>query len=283
MPSPVFHCNKEDNRMNYCGQYSNNINMTAFQEISIIYERQDAELIHFLQEHSQQRVILIIKDIDDFRQAEEWIKLNAIHDKFPEWNLAVCFNEVGSFREVSETLQLCMNNLKIPFFTGYLATNFDQLNYLCSLGVSDIYIGEDICFDLQRVKLICNKHNVKVRTFPNVGQCSVKAGPALKKFFIRPEDVEEYSDVIDVLEFWGPLNRQETLLKIYNKGVWYGDLKDLLLDFNLSFDSRRIIPGFARIRKSCGRKCMKGEFCTICDKIYNISEKLADNNIIIKQ
>lgn len=269
--------------MKYCGQYSNKIDMTIFDEISILYDKQDRQLISFLQKHLNQRVILIITDIEDFLQTEEWIKLNAIYEKYPDFNFTICFKEISKFQEVSNSLLQCIKELKMPFFIGCVATNFDQLQYLCGLGVSDVYLGEDICFDLRRARAVCDRYKVQIRAFPNVGQCSVKSGPALKKFFIRPEDIEEYSDYIDTLEFWGPLDRQGILLQIYKKGVWNGDLKDLILDFDLSFDSRTIMPDFAYIRKNCGRKCMKGERCSICDTVYRISQKLADKNIIFKQ
>ena len=269
--------------MKYCGQYSNKIDMSLFDEISIIYNKQDSQLISFLQGHLNQRIILIVKDVEDFLQTEEWKKLNAIQEKYPEFNFAVCFKGVCTFQEAPDALQHCIKELKIPFFTGCIATNFDQLQYLCNLAVSDVYLAEDICFDLKRARAVCDHYKVQIRAFPNVGQCSVKSGPALKKFFIRPEDVEEYSDCIDTLEFWGPLDRQVTLLQIYKKGIWFGDLKDLILDFDLSFDSKTIMPDFARVRKNCGRKCIKGERCSICDTMYRINQKLADKNIIIKQ
>jgi hypothetical protein len=152
---------------------------------------------------------------------------------------------------------------------------------LCKQGVTEVYVGEDICFDLVRAKAVASSYGVQLRTFPNVAQCSVKQTPPLQKFFIRPEDVEEYSDCIDTIEFWGPQDRQNILLKIYKKGFWYGDLNELLLDLPLSFDSRRIIPGFARIRKSCDRKCMKGEHCNVCDHALSISKKLENNNFVL--
>ena len=267
--------------MKYCGQYSNKIDMTIFDEISILYDKQDRQLIPFLQEHLNQRIVLIIKDVEDFLQAEEWIKLNAIYEKYS--NFAICFKEISAFCEAPEALQQCIKELKAPFFTGYIATNFEQLNYLCNFGVSDVYLSEDICFDLKRARAICNQYKVQIRAFPNIAQSNVRSSPALKKFFIRPEDVEEYSDCIDVLEFWGLLDRQAILHRIYNKGQWFGELKDLILDFDLSFDSRCIIPGFAHSRKSCGRQCIKGGSCSICDTVYRISEKLSDKNLIIKQ
>lgn len=269
--------------MKYCGRYSNKIKMSVFDEVAIVYDRQSKEVINYLEANKSHNTVLIVRDIKDFHSAKEWIKLNAIKTQYPDFQFSVCFNEVARFSPFSEELIECVRNITVPFFTGYLATNFDQLHYLCKQGVSDVYIAEDICFDLMRARRVASSYGVKLRAFPNVGQSSVKQGPALKKFFIRPEDVAEYEDCIDILEFWGPLDRQKTLHEIYTKGVWFGDLKELILDFDLSFDSRRIIPGFARLRKTCGRKCMKGERCGVCDRILSISKVLEDKDLIIKQ
>lgn len=271
--------------MRYCGKYSNKISMDNFDEISIYYDRQDQELLFFLQEHCDKKINLVIQheNIFKFYEEQEWEKINAIHEKYPEYSIAICFYDSCKFHVLEDYILECMKNLTVPYFTGNLATNFDQLHYLLNLGVSEVYLGEEICFDLTRAKKICSRTGVTIRAFPNVGQSSVRTSPALKKFFIRPEDIAEYEDVITTLEFWGPLDRQEILHKIYSKGKWFGDLQDLILDFDLSFDSRRIVPGFAQMRKNCERKCMKGGQCTACDRILNISKLLEDKNLIIKQ
>jgi hypothetical protein len=258
------------------------MSLNDFDEISILYDNQDKQLIDYLEKHQNRRTILIVKDYKEFQSAQEWVKLNAIHTRYPEFDFAICFGELKRFEPIDNMLQECFDNLTIPYFTGYLITTFEQLHYMCALKVSEVYIGEDICFDLKRAKAVASNYGVQLRAFPNVAQCSIKQTPPLKKFFIRPEDVEEYADCIDTLEFWGPQDRQNILLKIYNKGCWYGDLNELILDFPLSFDSRRIVPGFAHIRKTCGRKCMKGEQCGVCDRMLNISKKLEENNLLIK-
>jgi hypothetical protein len=171
----------------------------------------------------------------------------------------------------------------MPYFFGFLITTFDQLNYIIDLGAKAVYLTEDICFELSSAKCLCEKHKVQIRAFPNVAQSSLKSAPALTKFFIRPEDVKYYEDVIDIFEFWGPLDRQFVLYKIYNKGLWFGDLKELILGLDIDFDSRRILPNFAELRKDCGRKCMKGKSCRICNSIFNISKLLEERHFIIRQ
>jgi hypothetical protein len=268
--------------MKYNVEFLKHLNLKDFDEITIQYDRQDEQLIKFLEDHAEQRVILCVKDVIDFAQGEEWRKLNAIHEKYPDYNFAVKFYQCRAFDSKENPLLMqSIENLTIPFFTGDCVTNFDELNYLLTLGVSDVYLTENICFDLARARALCDEHKTSIRAFPNVAQANVRSTPALKKFFIRPEDVEVYEKYIDVLEFWGPADRQVILLKIYKKGRWFGDLNEIILDLNLEFDSRRIIPPFAQMRTTCRRKCMAGEKCAICDHSFNISKHLEDKNIII--
>lgn len=268
--------------MKYSAIYSNKIKLNDFDEIIIIYDAQDGALPKFLQAHENQHIILSIANVPDFIDTQEWKKLNAIYEKYP--NFSIRFGGVGAFRELPENIIEFLQSdvLTMPYFFGMIAVNFDQLNYILNLGVSQVYLGEDICFSLDSAKRLCKQHQVAVRAFPNVAQSSVKATPALKKFFIRPEDTVEYTHYIDTLEFWGPTDRQEILLRIYKKGVPFNDLNDLILDFNFNFDSRRILPGFARIRSSCNRRCMKGTPCSICDRFLSISEKLSEKGLVIR-
>lgn len=269
--------------MKYCGRYSNKIDMSVFDEITIRYNGQNEELVTFLQEHSAQKVTLVVHDIGQFYTAKSWEVINAIHETYPEWDFNVCFGEVAVFKAIDHTLAACANALSVPYYFGYVATNFDHLHHLCQNGACEVYLGEDICFDLVRARRVCDDYKVRIRTFPNVAQSSVRTGPDHKKFFIRPEDIEEYSDVIDVIEFWGDLNKQAIFHRIYKRGRWFGELKEIIADLNIEFDSRCIVPVFANVRKTCGRKCMKGDSCRVCDSILSISRKLGDMNLIFKK
>lgn len=262
--------------MKYAAQFSKEVDLTPFEEILIHYDRQDRDLPIFLKKYEDKTVILQISNIQEFHSLEHWNLLNAIGEAFT--NFIVCFSSFCEFHELNEQELECIQKLTVPFMLGNKVTNFDQLQYVLGLGVKSVYLAEDICFDLRRASRLCKRHGATVRVFANVAQSCIKQGPALKKFFVRPEDVEEYSDCIDVIEFWGPLNRQVILHKIYTKGFWYGDLNAIILGLNLEFDSRCIVPDFARVRKGCGRKCMRGETCEICDRIYEFSEKLKSEN-----
>ena len=133
--------------MKYCAQYSNSIDMSIFDEIAIRYDRQEKELINFLNEHQDKKITLVVDDIDGFHEAQSWRVLNAIHEQYPAINLNVCLYNVQSFMMLTTKAQDCLEKLEVPYYTGLVATNFDQLHYLCQNKVSEVYLAEDICFD----------------------------------------------------------------------------------------------------------------------------------------
>lgn len=264
--------------MKYSVNFSNHFSLSAFDEIIIKYDKQDASLLNFLEEHSKQRIILSIDNIYDFDDSH-CEQLNHIYERYPYF--AVRLLSICSFDLVSPEMQHIKEQLTMPCFFGYVVTTFDELQHILAFEVSDVYLAEDICFDLVRAKSLCRAHNTAVRAFPNVAQASVATSPALTKFFIRPEDVVIYDNVIDILEFWGPLEKQAVLYLIYSHGQWAGDLQSLILDLNFSFDSRAIVNDFAKKRKTCRRKCMRGDECTLCKDVYDFSQKLAEQNLQI--
>lgn len=273
--------------MKYCLQFAKSSkNKHNTEEISIKYDRQSLELLDFLIEHQEQRIILIVENIADFVVAKEWQKLKTIKENYPSVNIAVCLSKLRAPEEVDTITNEAMNALmevNIPFFTGDLITTWDELRYFLELNISDIYIAEDLCFDLEEVRKACNKKGVQIRAFPNVAQCSFRAGAPLKKFFVRPEDSEFYTKYIDVFEFWGPLEKQDFYYLIYHtKQRWLGDLKDIIFDLNYSLDTKRIIPIFAQSRANCRRDCMRNGSCRICERLENISHIMKDKEIIIK-
>ena len=273
--------------MRYCLRYANSSKIkNVTDEISIIYNRQFDELMNFLQEHLTQRVVLVVEQIPEFCASQEWHKLGAVVDAYPDLKLAVCLGSLHKAQAITIEMQETINHLKernIEYFFGALIKTWDQLDYYIGLGVSDVYLVEDICFELGAASAICNRNRVRIRVFPNVAQCSIGARPALKKFFIRPEDVPIYEQYVDTFEFWGPLERQDVFYLIYHdKQRWFGDLKEIIFDLNEPLDSRRIMPLFGKVRATCGKRCLKNKHCNICDHIESLAHTLEEKNLIIK-
>lgn len=270
--------------MKVCFEYFNSSKLlNDVDELKIKYDDQDVQLIDFLERHSHQRTILDIQDIDSFNRLQEWRKLNAIKAKYPHFNIALMFHP-GSTRQVPKEMLDTINKLdNIPYFFEFFVTTWEQLHYLISLKVSDVYLTEDMCFELEAAKALCSAKGVSIRAFPNIAQSSVWDSPAPAKFFIRPEDLDFYSQYIDTIEFWGDPLKQDVFYHIYCVSKrWIGELNVIVADLNATFNNSGILPLFAQTRANCGKQCMRGKRCAICFKLDSLSNTLKDKGISVK-
>ncbi len=263
--------------MKYCINYNKQSKyIDNCDEINIKYSLQDTVLLEFLMLNKEKRVNIyfenetlenvfaIIDKIYEIKKSDEKLQL-FIRLPFVE-------------NEIIEKIK----NYNIPFYIDSRVNNWDVFNGLINLGVSDIYIVEDLCFDLKNISKTAKKANVQLRAFPNVAQSQWAETPALKKFFIRPEDVETYEPYIDVLEFYGDAKKQDILYKIYNiDKKWFGNLKEIIIGLNSDLDSRFIVPNFATHRTTCKKRCVQGKSCHVCESIEALAETLKLKGLVV--
>ena len=272
--------------MKYCYRFSNKIREELAQadEIKIFYAPgQGQELIPFIEKYSDKVISLNVRDPRDFFIQQEEKVLRAIVEKYADVKIVVCFGINSVARELDAELKENILKLApIPFYFDTVICDWETLHYYLELGVQQICIAEQLGFELPAVKKICDAYKVGIRAFPNVAQGRISTTDGLKKFFIRPEDIDIYAEYIDTFEFWGPDDRQATYRKIYEKREWYGDLSEIIFGLKISLDSRTIIPVWASTRTDCGRKCLQGKRCSICERISRISDLLIEKNLIIK-
>lgn len=270
--------------MKYCVQYKRDFKyLNDVDEITINFRASDTTLVDFLLLHQKQRINIYIDDEDDFI-SNNCVKLfNAIVSEHPEINNFVFKLKDYKRGTVKEIVEILKNN-KMKYFFEVFIKDWDTLLGYVELHPSDIYIVESLGFEIASIAQLLHTAGIQVRCFPNVGQSAWKEAPALKKFFIRPEDVYIYEPYIDVLEFFGRENSIETYYKIYAiDKKWFGKLNEVIIDFNNEeIDSRFILPEFAVRRLNCGKRCLKGRPCKICEAIKELAEVLESHNLMIK-
>ena len=172
----------------------------------------------------------------------------------------------------------------VPFFYANRINNWDEFIGLIELGVTDIYIVEDLAFELDKVSQIAHEENVKIRIFPNVAQSSWRDTPDIKKFWVRPEDIDFYSQYVDVCEFFGTVEQIPTLLKIYKEDKqWFGLLNEIIIGLKTPLDSRFTDPRFAEKRIRCGKSCRKSGKCKMCDLHVELSYVLKQAHLMPKK
>lgn len=259
--------------MRYCIDYHPSFkNIDIADELTVKYNKRNDALIDFLEKFKDKRINLTIEESLTYSELQ---LLKTISDKYTNLILRFESYDNNSMEDIVEC--------GVPFFFGNRVNNWDEFLGFVELGVTDIYIVEDLCFELDKISIIAHNEGIQLRTYPNVAQSSWKYAPDIKKFWIRPEDMITYEKYIDVCEFFGSEQHMSTLLKIYKKDKkWFGDLQEIIIGLNQPLDSRFVIPRFAERRVGCGKECLKGGKCQLCDRVVSLSKTLKNANLMVE-
>lgn len=266
--------------MKYCINFQNETRiLDKVDEINIKYNRQNTHILEFLMEHPEQSINICLENAECvklFTDNNEVRNLCYIKAQKPHLHFKV---RLYSLKENKKLFDELKEN-GIPVFFNTYISNWDILHTYLELGVSDVYIVNELGFDLKRVRAVVN--NTIIRVFPHIAQSSSDTILGIKSFFIRPDDIDIYSSVVDVCEFIDVEKTVDTYYDIYaNKKKWFGKLNEIILGFKSDLDSRFIVPAFGRQRIKCDKKCFKGGRCATCNRIEELSHTLADKNLII--
>lgn len=231
------------------------------------------DLNEFCELHKQQRIILKIPNCENFDLITYAYNFQK---KYQEYNISIQWFEYTKwYNEYKEKFP----NSKVFFSTP--VTNWDTLLFFNNLDITDIYIAEELGFELKQIKNII-KNTIQIRVFPNVAQAARQETSGIFKFWIRPEDRDFYEKYVDVYEFFGAEEKQNIYYNIYKYDTkWLGNLNELIIDLNEDINNMTLLPRFTQKRISCGRKCLKGERCNICSSIINLSKNLEKANLRI--
>lgn len=236
------------------------------------------DLKEYCELHKDQRINLCINNLDDaINEKKVFICFDFQKDN-PEYNVKIRLSKwdttyVAEFKKMYPECKI--------YFNVYI-NNWDMLYEYLDYGVTDVFITEQLGFEVDKVAEIAHSKNVQVRAFPNVAQSQYEKLDDICKFWIRPEDIELYEDYIDVLEFFGEENKQKVYYEIYAiDGKWMGDLKEIIIGLKDSLDSTCLVPRFGIKRVHCGRKCMKGDGCRMCHHTIELAQSLGKTDLRI--
>ena len=248
-------------------------------QLNINYKPEIKELDNFIGEYKNHRVNLIIKD---FNSAIDLDIIKTLVEKYQDSEIIVCLPIY------TVDLEEIFNENNIKHYYNELVTSWDKFQGFLSLNVTDIFVAEEILFSAETLSFNAKQHNKKLRAFCNVCQSSWDKTPSIKTFFVRPEDLFLYNDIIDTFEFYVDEKdyvKMNTLYEIYTKNKkWYGKLSEIIVGYEGKEDSRFIIPNFGNKRLNCGKKCMYGikPSCHICDRVQELEQLLKKEKIAVK-
>ena len=193
--------------------------------------------------------------------------------------------QIGSI-EQRDFISILKDN-KINFMFTDICTDFGSLYSAAMTGAKEVYIAEDLCFNLKEIQKIKVDKDIKFRIFPDIAQTNYifkKNIPDLVKFWIRPEDTEVYENYVDVFEFYHNNDKLSVIYEIYKNRRWLGSISQIIDDCNLELDNTTIAPYFALHRLDCRRKCLiNKDYCNMCYQIFGLGKKFEDIGITISR
>ena len=255
--------------MGFAARYDNRSKyLNEIDEIIIPFHDRPDNLSEFLEQHKDQRVII------DLREGWKpfykviftaiWEKHQNLALRVPKLNMDVCVE---------------LQQIHIPYFSLEVAIEWETFYYLAEFGVSDIYIGGQLGFELKDVAAAAAKKGIRTRVYPNLAQSVLRDTDALINFFIRPEDIDLYNRrYVSTFEFFTPNDidiNWDVLYRAYaiNK-KWLGPLNEIVLNLDTDIDNTYIHPHWGEFRMNCKRKCLKYESCDMCNQLYDFGKSL---------
>lgn len=235
-----------------------------------------------------------IEDLIEFIQEYENTRINI---QFPD---GVHLATLKSINKVSNNIycrvrasdmimipELKENNIKFFFDSDISAYNYSTLAAYINYGVSDVYITDDLCYDLKNVNKICAENNVQMRLILNhIPSTTFDSGTNPRSPIFMPKDMDILNQYFDVFEFdcgnpydWAKF---DVLYRTwFENKYWHGQLNEINEDVAQDFNCDSIYPDFTKFKINCQRRCDRRvtNHCTKCESFIEIGKTLQQKNV----
>ena len=130
-------------------------------------------------------------------------------------------------------------------------------------------------FDLENIWASLGEAKIQLRVMPNVAYTDgLPHEDGVLGSWIRPEDIENYGNLFDVVEFEDTKNktREQALYRIYAEDKkWLGQLSDLITNLDYPGDNAYIPKDMSLHRIDCHQRCLTGSNCKICYRMLDLA------------
>lgn len=259
-------------------------NIRNLNEIIFISDRKNISEIT-TKFYNLEKAIAIVKEFDGLRIVFE---INSIQASISDIKL-LCetYKNIVFKCNNYEDMKLLKEN-EIPFFAAhslYFADTLDKLVHFCKSGVTDVYITGELGFKTKVVRSITDAYKVKIRAFPNMVQHSGFLDSAhmdsICGFWIKPNDLDVYEGIIDIIEFHCEDKDQDLLYDIYYSGSYQGDLALVVKGLD-PMNINSLPKEFTQFRVDCEKRCHMSK-CHKCYKFKALSEVMNFNNLEVDE
>ena len=165
------------------------------------------------------------------------------------------------------------NDIKFYFDLYCNINNFIQLENAFKAGVSDVFILDDLCYRLPRVKELCNNNGVRLRLNVNqIPSLSSNQFYSIKTPVYMPENWNELNKYYDTIEF-DSLNSWNRLRHLYDiwfkEHTWDDTVKILYPEWpqEIDFQNNDLFTMLCEYKMKCGYRCFEKGKCNKCDQV----------------
>ena len=282
--------------MNFAVNYLRTLpksNLDAADEIILPYSA-NMDWSHLKQYITKDKSITFISDIGEIDEKDYHLPHDLPYFKNAVGHMKVqtlgCFQLKIKFTktywidnpEFQPIMDWLKTNPDVLWFVSQVCKTWAELYRLIKIGVDEVYIDGELAMSLPTVRRICDKENIAVRVYPNMGHSFTSLphddwyeNDICRTFFVRPEDVVEYEEMIETMEFIdGDGVRLGELHDTYRRGYYTGYLNDIINsfeDYSVQIPNQLIPPLFGSIRKTCHQTCFKEGQCNQCVRNIRIA------------
>lgn len=250
-------------------------NDSRVKEFDIIFKKTSSldNLLDFLETYEDKRVNISFPEGINYSVLKSAARL---YD-----NIAVKLHS----NDIQECMKLKDIGVKYYFDNSYPAVNLCSLDSLIALGVSDVYLADDLCYNLERTYFYCHTKGIKVRMILNRIPSTVPfKGDDPKSPIWMPRDIDSLEKYVDIFEFDNDLDDAyfDVMFRTwFEKKAWNNNIREINLDLNLDIydDTMLLIASIKKMK--CGRRCSQraGNVCDVCGQMVDISTILHDKGV----
>jgi hypothetical protein len=189
--------------------------------------------------------------------------------------------------DINNVKELKENGIKFFFDSDCPAYNYATLDCFIKLGVTDVYLADDLCYNLSDVETYIHDKDVQMRLVLNrVPSTTIDRGFNPCSPIYMPKDFEKLNQYFDVFEFdcgepydWAKF---DVLYRAwFEKQRWHGQMSEINKDVTRDFHCDAIYPDYTEFKFNCERRCNKRvtNHCRKCEQWLEIGSSLQEKNI----
>lgn len=113
---------------------------------------------------------------------------------------------------------------------------------------------------------------------PTISPNAALTGLQPSSFFIRPEDLDLYEKIVDIIDFrLEDQEKEDALFQIYNRRSFIYGLENLLVEATFTAPNPFIKPEFGDSRLNCGQRCrIPSRSCHLCESQIELTNVVYD-------